>query len=373
MECWGLCSGAAYLLILRTVLSDGETKLKALAAVHCVIIGFGVERTSKQGLEKTIYDYADVGGEPHSIAAKNINPYLLNGPSIVIRKQSKSISVGAPEMNYGSMPIDNGHLIMSDEERDEIIREYPETKTFIRKYVGGREFLNGTTRWCLWLVDAPVTLIRNCAAIHTRVEMNRKFRQSSSRETTIGLASRPSLLGEIRQPSSQYLLLPKVSSQTRLYLPIGVVSSEIIASGSCLIVPNATNYHLGVLQSQMHMAWMRLTAGRMKSDYQYSNQIVYNNFPWPVEVSEKQQKAVSDAAQLVLDVRLDFKNSPLADLYDPLSMPLQLVKAHQNLDRAVDLAYVASGGKRTWKTESERVEFLFKHYHAITTPVTNQI
>ena len=236
--------------------------------------------------------------------------------------------------------------------------------------MGGDEFINNIERYCLWLVNCPPKLLRQLKTVHERVEKNRRFRLASNREATRKLAEKACLFGEIRQPSTSYLLIPKVSSENRRYMPIGFCNPEIIASGSTLILPNANRYHFGILQSDIHMSWMRQVCGRMKSDYQYSAGIVYNNFPWPENPTDKQKQDIETAAQGVLDARAQFPGSTLADLYDPLTMPQVLLKAHQTLDRTVDAAY----GKTNFKTEAERVAFLFELYQKYTSlfPIEKQ-
>ena len=329
------------------------------AAVHCVIIGFGpVEQT-----RRVIYDYEKIDGESHPVNARNINPYLVDAVDVVLSKRSRPLAPSTPNINYGSMPIDDGHLILSTEGRNAAIAAEPQIGPFIRLYVGGEEFLNNTQRWCLWLSDAPPPLLRHSPLLRERIGRVRAFREASGRKETVVLAATPALFGEIRQPDNRYLLIAKVSSENRPIMPIGFMVPMVIASGSCLIVPGATNYHFGVLQSAMHMAWMRTVAGRMKSDYQYSAGIVYNNFPWPETPSERQHIAIEVAAQSVLDARAQFPESSLADLYDPLAMPPALVQAHHALDRAVDAAY----GKRKFIGDADRVAFLFDKHQQITT------
>ena len=323
------------------------------AAVHCVIIGFGDFDTP----HKYLSDYEDIAGEPERLRVANINPYLVGAPDVVVESRTQTIN-GAPKMNYGSMPIDKGALILSSEEAENVRKECPQMAEYVRPYMGGEEFLNGGERFCLWLDKATPEAIRTCSPIRIRVESARDFRANSGREATKKLAGTPYLFGEIRQPKNDYILIPKVSSETRPYMPIGVVSSGIIASGSALIIPQANLFTLGILSSAMHMAWMRTVAGRMKSDYQYSAQIVYNNFPWPEKPTDAQRKAVWDAAQAVLDVRKKYPSSTLADLYDPNTMPADLLKAHKALDKAVDACY----GKKVFKSEPERLEFLFELY-----------
>jgi len=328
------------------------------AAVHCVIIGFGPTEPER----RVIYDYARVDGDPHLVEAHNINHYLVDAVDVVITKRSCPLTLSTPSINYGSMPIDDGHLILSMEERNVAIASEPQITPFIRPYAGGEEFLNNTQRWCLWLSDTPLALQRHSPLLRERIGRVRAFREASGRAETIALAATPALFGEIRQPASRYLLIAKVSSESRPIMPIGFMAPTVIASGSCLIVPGATNYHFGTLQSTMHMAWMRAVAGRMKSDYQYSASIVYNNFPWPDKPTDRQRAAIETAAQSILDARTQFPEDSLADLYDPLAMPRVLMQAHQTLDRAVDAAY----GRRAFTSDAERVAFLFDRYQQLT-------
>jgi hypothetical protein len=265
-------------------------------------------------------------------------------------------------MCYGSMPIDDGHLVLSAEEKKLALKEEPLLKPWIRPYFGGDEFINSKERWCLWLKDTPPEVLRNSTLVRARSSLVRAFRSSSDRPGTVELAAVPTLFGEIRQPDSRYLLVPKVSSETRAYLPIGFMKPSQIASGSALIVLNAGLVDFGVLTSFMHMAWLRCVCGRMKSDYQYSAGIVYNNFPWPEAPTEKQREAIEEGARGVLAAREEFPDSTLADLYDPLTMPPVLLKAHARLDKAVDAAY----GYKGKTTDAERVAFLFELYQKYT-------
>ena len=334
-------------------------KAKGQAAVHVVIEGFALfDRPGKR-----LFEYDDIAGDPHERMVSNINPYLVEGNDIFIGKRSKPISPGAPPMSYGSMPIDNGNLVLQPEEARRLMTDHPETTPYVRLYYGGKELINGLERFCLWLKDGPPSLSRTVPLIRTRVQANRKYRLSSGREATNRLAALPARFGEIRQPEIDYLLVPKVSSMTREYLPSGFCDPCIIASGSALIIPGASLFDFGMLTSAMHMAWMRHVAGRMKSDYQYSVRIVYNNFPWP-EATAKQKETVEKAAQAVLDARQPFleSGSTLADLYDPLAMPPVLVKAHTALDKAVDRCY----RPQSFPNEAGRVAFLFKRYEALT-------
>ena len=280
----------------------------------------------------------------------------------------KPVCHNVPVMLYGSMPIDNGNLSLTPEEKNKLLAVEPESAPYIRNYMGGDEFLNGIERYCIWLSDCPPDVLRRLPKLLEHVEKNRIYRLSSDRETTRQLADKAALFGEIRQPAESFLFIPKVSSENRKFLPIGYCLPNIIASGSALIIPAAKLFHFGILSSTMHNAWMRAVCGRMKSDYQYSASIVYNNFPWP-EPTTAQKKVIETAAQLILDARLLYPNSTLADLYDPVTMPPELVKAHQKLDKAVETAY----GKTDFKTEAERVAFLFERYQQISAPLIPMI
>ncbi len=344
--------------------------------MHCVIVGFGLEDRK----DKTIFEYADIKGEPLAVPAKNINPYLVDATNVALGKRNTPIC-NVPEMQYGSMANDDGHLLLDNKEKDELAGTHSEVLKLIRPYMGGQEFLNADLRWCLWLKDASPSLIKSVPPILERINAVKKFRNQSNRKATKKLAETPSLFGEIRQPNSSYLFLPKVSSENRKYLPIGFMPPDVIANGSSLIVPNAGLLEMGVLQSAMHMSWLRSVCGRMKSDYQYSASNVYNNYPWPgfagEVLSDKHRQAIEQAAQCVLDARAQFAGASLADLYDPLTMPPALLKAHHKLDAAVDAAYVPSGGKKTYASDAERVAFLFELYQRITSllpaPATKKI
>jgi hypothetical protein len=342
----------------RTFSWSNEAKGKAV--VHCVIIGFGLEDIDN----KRIFDDADIKGEAIEIRVKNINPYLTEGNDLVIQKRSKPIS-NLPEINYGSMPIDNGILIFSDEEKDQFLAKEPLARKYMRQYSGGKEFINNIKRWCLWLVNVDPIELKKMPLVLEKIQEVKAYRQSSGRSTTINLAETPYLFGEIRQPETDYIIIPKVSSETRKYIPIGINKPEIIASGSCLIIPDADLFIFGIITSQMHITWIKYICGRMKSDYQYSSSIVYNNYPFPENITEKQRQKVEDCAQIVLDTRAKYPDRSLADLYDPLTMPSALVKAHQNLDQSVDLCY----GNQPFVNELNRIEFLFNLYETLSTPL----
>ncbi|MFM7352062.1 MAG: class I SAM-dependent DNA methyltransferase, partial [Microcystis aeruginosa] len=337
-----------------------SNEAKGNAAVHCVIIGFGLENIDN----KRIFDYADIKGEPTERRVKNINPYLVEGSDLVILSRRKTIS-SVPEINFGSMPNDGGHLILSQSEKEELVKNEPDSEKWIRRYTGAQECINGYSRYCLWLVNIQPQELKKSKEIYRRVEEVRKVRSESNRKTTQELSKFPTLFGENRQPDTNYLLIPSVSSENRKYIPIGFLSPDIITSNSCLIIPYATLYHFGILTSEMQMAWVKYVCGRLKSDYRYSNTIVYNNYPFPENITDKQKQTVETCAQAVLDTRSKYPDSSLADLYDPLTMPPDLLKAHQKLDKAVDLCY----RPQPFTSELNRIEYLFELYEKLTAPL----
>jgi hypothetical protein len=370
---WLLAQGIHIHFAHRTFSWTNEAKGKA--AVHCVIIGFGLEDRPN----KVIYEYEDIKGEAHPILANNINPYLVDAPAALIDKRMHPIC-NVPEMDFGSKAADFGHLVLSTSEVEELVKNFPFVESWIRPFIGSEEFLNGQERFCLWLKDVSPTDLRKCPPVLQRIEQVRLARSKSIDANTRRWADFPTLFQADRQPSTDYLLVPKVSSERRIYVPLGFKNAHEITNPSILVVPNATLVHFGVLQSMMHMAWTRQTAGRMKSDYQYSNTIVYNNFPWP-ELPKNKSKtalagvsiaytAIETAAKAVLDERAKHQTgdnpASLADLYDPLTMPPALLKAHQKLDAAVDKAYESQGGKKAYKSDAERVAFLFDLYQRLT-------
>lgn len=351
-----LASGIRIRFAHRTFKWSNEGK--GNAAVHCVIIGFGL----RQPTRCTVWDYSsDLKGEGVEIAAARVNPYLVDAADVVIQKRSKPIA-SAPSMNYGSMPIDDGNLVLTREERAIVLHEAPRLAPFVRTYIGGEQLLNGGERYCLWLVGVEPKLVSSSPFVVTRVKKCRAFRLNSDRAATNALAEYPMLFGEIRQPITKYLVIPKVSSETRKYMPIAFVGAKVVTSGSALIVPGAELYHFAVLTSLMHNAWMRAVCGRMKSDYQYSAGIVYNNLPWPNDPTDQQVVAIESAGRAVLDARALYPESTLAMLYEPSTMPVELRKAHQAIDKAVDAAYGYGGGK----DDASRVAFLFERYQALT-------
>jgi hypothetical protein len=334
-----------------------RNEAKGNAAVHCVIVGFANYDTNN----KSIFEYEDIKGEPHEIKVKNINPFLVEGKDITVENR-KSPICKVPEIIYGSFALDDGNYTLSEEERNQIIAENSNSKKLIKPFIGGRELLHSERRYCLWLLNADPNEIKTNSKIKERVEAVRKWRSNSDRANTKKLAETPTLFAEVRQPKTSYLAFPTVSSVNRKYIPIAFLSPETIASNQLYVLPNANVYYFGILTSFIHMAWVKSVCGRLKSDYRYSASIVYNNFPFPENPSDKQIKAIEEKAQKVLDTRAEFPSNSLADLYDPLSMPPTLVKAHNDLDKAVDLAY----RPQPFTSEAKRMEFLFELYEKYT-------
>lgn len=334
-----------------------SNEAKGKAAVHCVIVGFANYDTNN----KSIFEYEDIKGEPHEIKAKNINPYLVEGKDITVENRKSPIS-NVPEIIYGSFALDDGNYTLSEEERSQIISENSNSEKLIRPFIGGRELLHSEKRYCLWLAEAEPSDIKNNSKIRERVEAVRKWRSNSDRANTKKLAETPTLFAEVRQPKTNYLAFPTLSSENRKYIPIAFLEPSIIASNQIYVLPNSNQFHFGILTSMMHMAWIKSVCGRLESRYRYSASIVYNNYPWPENANEKQIKAIEEKAKKVLDARAEFPNRSLAELYDPLSMPPALVKAHNELDKAVDLAY----RPQPFTSEAKRMEFLFELYEKYT-------
>jgi N-6 DNA Methylase len=341
----------------RTFVWTSEARGKA--AVHCVIIGFGLQDRP----EKWLFEYEPHSAEPLRTKAKNINPYLVDAPDCILATRSEPIS-DVPKMSWGNKPTDGGHFILSPDEREDLLRKEPGAAKYVRRFMSGGDFVQGIERYCLWLVNIDASELRSMPLVMARVEGVRKSRLESKAESTRAYAAFPTKFRQIAQPDSDYLAIPEVSSERRPYIPIAFVSKDVICSNKIQFVPSATNFHFGVLCSVMHMSWVRAVCGRLKSDYSYSNTIVYNNFPWP-DANEKQRDFVSEAAKDVLSARALYQKSTLADLYDPVAMPPELARAHIALDKAVDTAY----GKRDFKTEAERVAFLFGLYEKLTSPL----
>ena len=336
-----------------------NSEAKDKAKVHCVIIGF----SKNDSYEKKIFDSA---GQINKV--NNINGYLIDAKNIFVEGRSRVLS-SVNEMIFGSMPNDNGYLSnYSDEEKKNIVKKYPKSEKFFKRIYGAQEFINNQVRWAIWLNGVSPSEWRGISPIEEAVNNVRNNRLSSNRESTKKLSAIPYLFGEIRQPDSTYLLVPRVSSETRRYIPMDFMSPDEIASDAVQIIPNATLYDFGILTSNVHMAWMRTVAGRLEMRYRYSAKIVYNNFPWPT-VTEEQKQFIANAAQKILDARALYPDCSLADLYHPNKMPLELIKAHQENDKAVMKAYgmiKKVNGRDKFMNVSETVARLFEMYQELT-------
>ena len=318
------------------------------AAVHCVIVGFATfDRDNK-----TLYNMEGNGQK-----VNNISPYLTPGVNTFVVARGKPLC-DVPKMSFGNQPRDGGHFVISVEERATLLKNSPDIAKWLRPYIGADEFINGRERWCLWLKGATPADIKQNKLLYEKVKAVREFRLASTAKTTNGYAKVPHLFAQITQPDGvDYLLIPRVSSERRLYVPIGFMNAGMIASDAVQIIPHATLYHFGVLTSSAHMAWMRTVCGRLKSDYRYSKDIVYNNFPWP-DPTGKQREQIEAAAQAILDARTLYPDSSLADLYDVNTMPDKLRDAHRKNDRAV----MAACGFPLDLAEEELVARLLERY-----------
>ena len=339
-----------------------QSEARGKAHVHVVIMGFAtVDAPSKR-----IYDYEEGGEHVTVINARNISPYLVEGPDrAIVNRETPLCEV--PAIGIGNKPIDDGNYLFTPEEKAAFLKLEPQAAKFFRRWLGSVEFINGIERWCLWLGECPPDKLRQMPEAWKRVQAVRKFRLASKSLPTKKLADKPAGFHVENMPKGVFLVLPEVSSERRNYIPIGFVKPEILCSNLVKIFPNASLFHFGILSSAMHMAWVRQVGGRLKSDYRYSSKLVYNNYPWPTPSAAKQRAAVEKAAQAVLDAREEHlkKGVTLADLYDPISMPPKLVKAHAGLDRAVDLCYRPA----SFPSERQRVEFLFALYEQLTAPL----
>ena len=333
----------------RTFRWDSEASIKA--HVHCVIVGF----STASNLSKP---YIYIGDREHT--SENINAYLIDAPNIFIARRNKPLC-DVPSICKGSQPTDGGNLILSAEDREQIISRHPEADEFIKLFLGSAEFINKKARYCLWLKDANPTVLRKIPEILERVQSVREFRLNSKKAATRKQADSPTLFTEIRQPITNFVVIPEVSSQTRKYVPIGFLHPDVICSNKLQLIPGATMFHFGVLTSNVHMAWMRVVCGRLKSDYDYSGNIVYNNFPWPTPTEEQKAK-IGRTAQAILDARALYPDSSLADLYDEVTMPPELRKAHQENDKAVMRAY---GFDIKTTTETSCVAELMRRYQEL--------
>lgn len=341
----------------RTFRWDSEASLKA--HVHCVVIGFSsVGRMRPASPSRLIFDGDNV------IQASHINGYLANADDIFIEARQKPIC-NVPQLLNGGKPTEGGNLIMTKEERDELVSQNPLAGKFIRPYMMGKDFIERKSRYCLWLVAASPGEVRQCPKVLERINMVRQFRLSSPKEATRRKAETPMLFDEVRECASDYVAIPKVSSERRQYIPMDYLKREVIPGDMLFMMPAGSTFEFGVLTSVVHMAWMRAVCGRMKSDYRYSNTIVYNNFPWP-QPTEAQRAKIEQTAQQILDARALYPESSLADLYDELTMPPELRRAHKDNDRAVLSAYGFPAKWADGDSESLIVAELFRLYQQLT-------
>jgi hypothetical protein len=345
MRVEGICINFGY----RTFKWSNEAKGKA--AVHCVIVGFSIHPTKR---EKIIFE-----NDGSMIIAQNINPYLVNAENVFVESHTRPIC-NVPAMSVGNQPIDGGFYLFSKQEMEAFVSIEPQSEKWFRRWLGSHEFINGYFRYYLFLKDCPPNELKQMPESMKRIDRVKEFRLSSTRPVTRELARTPRNFAFENIPQSYFIIVPEVSSERRNYIPMGFLTPDILCSNLVKIIPDATLYHFGVLTSNIHMAWVRAVCGRLKSDYRYSANIVYNNFPWP-DAKPEQQERIEKAAQAVLDARALFPDSSLADLYDPLTMPPELQKAHTALDREVSKAY---GGKG-FATEAERVADLMKRYQQL--------
>lgn len=339
------------------------SEARGKAHVHVVIVGFG----AFEGSNKRIYDYDTATGLPTVVPVNNISPYLVEGPDIALPIRREPLC-DVPAIVNGNKPVDGGFLIVEPSERDEFLRNNPEVAPYLRVYLSAEELINGSVRYILWLRDAPPDMIRRSPDVVTRLEGVRDFRANSQKIPTRAKAATPSIFDQVRQPSTTYLAIPKTSSEQRTYIPMLVIEPEVIASTELQMIPEYDDYIFGILTSVMHMAWMRQVCGRLESRFRYSNKIVYNNFPWPNPTPE-QRARVEEKARVVLAAREPHLPprgmSTLADLYDPLTMPAALAKAHADLDKAVEKCY----RPEPFHSDRERVEHLFRLYEQLTAPL----
>ena len=333
----------------RTFRWDSEAKIKA--HVHCVIIGFSVAASSTP---KKLFD-----GDRYQVA-NNINGYLLDGENVFVESRSKPIC-NVPEIGIGNKPIDGGFYLFEKEEMEDFIKKEPSSKKYFRPWYGSREFINQKPRYCLWLGECTPAELKAMPHCMERVKAVREYRLASPSPGTVKLADKPTRFHVENMPSGRYIVIPQVSSERRRYIPMGYMDNSVLCSDKVRILPNGNLYEFGILESNVHMAWVRATCCRLKSDYSYTVNDVYNNFIWPAP-TEQQKAKIEQTAQAILDARALYPDSSLADLYDDLTMPPELRKAHQANDRAVMDAYGFTKGTAARTSESACVAELMKLY-----------
>ena len=342
----------------RTFVWSSEASEKA--NVHCVIIGF----SNRERQQKLLYD-----GDNAQIVG-HITPYLSDKEEVIVKSSSTPLCEDVPKMIYGNIPRDGGFFTFdTQEEIEDFLKNEPNARQYIHKFIGAKEFINRIDRWFLFIEDCEPSELTKMQSVMKRIEKVREFRLSSKEIQKF--AATPSKLAQHTQPIGvDFIAVPIVSSSKRRYVPIGYVDGNVITNNQIQIIPHADLYHFGILSSNVHNAWMRKTCGRLKSDYRYSKDMVYNTFPWPNNISQEAKAKIIESAQNIIDVRNQFPNSTLADLYNPLTMPEQLQKAHAANDKAVMQAYgftkIGEDGKKHWMNEAEVVAELMKMYQELT-------
>ena len=328
----------------RTFRWDSEATIKA--HVHCIIVGFSYEDKK----DKVLFDNGIV------IHVNHINAYLIDGDDVFVGSRNKPLC-DVPEIGIGNKPIDGGNYLFEKEEMEAFIKLEPKSEQYFLPWYGAVEFIHQKPRYCLWLGDCTPAELRSMPHCLKRVEAVRELRLASKSEGTRKLADRPTRFHVENMPKGNFIIVSRDSSERRIYVPMGFLPPTCLGSDAVHLIPDATLYHFGVLESNVHMAWMRVVCGRLKSDYRYSKDVVYNNFPWP-EVTDEQRERIAQTAQSILDARALYPDSSLADLYDPVTMPPELLKAHRDNDRAVMAAY----NFPTTMQENEIVARLFTLY-----------
>jgi hypothetical protein len=333
-----------------------KNEAKGNAAVHCVIVGFA----NYDSQSKSIFEYENINGSPHQIVVKNINPYLVEGKDYALPSRSKPLN-NVPEIKRGNSPYDGGNFLLSEEEKNDFLVKEPDAKKFIKNFLGAKEFINGINKYCLWLKDAKPEELKKLPLVLDRIKKVKEFRENSPGKETQSYATTPAQFRDKNNPDS-FIIIPRVSSENRKYIPMGFFDKQYIAGDTCMTIFDGKLFHFGILTSEMHMAWVRAVCGRLESRFRYSKDIVYNNFPWPLDLPKQKIQGVEKLAQHILRVRERYPNSSLADLYDPLTMPADLVRAHKDLDDFVDTCY----RPQPFTSEAKRMEFLFELYEKYT-------
>lgn len=338
------------------------------AAVHCVIVQF--QPSAQASGPRRLFTYSSPTAQPLEMQAQNITPYLTDGPAVIVQKAGNPLRAGVPPIHFGNMPLDGGNLLLTEQERAELLEKEPAAAKFIKPLLDAQDFLNGGTRYCLWLEDAEPAELAKLSEVRKRVEAVKAWRLASTREQTQKKATTPALFGENRHPTGDYLAVPSVSSERREYVPVGYLDSGTVVNNLLFMVPDADLFTFGVIQSRPHMDWMRAVSGRLESRYRYSKDLSYNTFPWPDRAALKpaQVAAVERAARQVLEAREKYPSSTLAQMYDPNFMPAELRTAHNALDRAVEALYGLKGSS----TEAQRLALLLTKYQELAPTLESQ-